>query len=69
MNLALCPHAAQYIFHKMGFATCWLAVYADDERGPKIFHSWYCIYTTSKKEAMNEQLMAYWKHNTLYRVN
>jgi len=38
MNLALCPHAANYILHKMGLATCWLAIYADDERWMEVFH-------------------------------
>jgi len=56
MDLALCPHAAKYILHKMGLATCWLAVYADDEWRTKVFH---CIYIHNiKKEAMNEQLSA-----------
>jgi len=36
MNLALCPHAAKYILHKMGLATCWLAVYVDDERRAEV---------------------------------
>jgi len=55
MNLALCPHVAKYILHKMVLAACWLAVYADDERWTKVFH---CIYIHNiKKEAMNEQLM------------
>jgi len=31
INPALCPHATKYILHKMGLATCWLAVYADNE--------------------------------------
>jgi len=56
MNLALCPHAAKYILHKMGLATCWLAVYADDERQTEVFH---CRYIHNiKKEVMNEQLLA-----------
>jgi len=41
MDLALCPHAAKYILHKMGLAACWLAIYADDERWAEVFH---CIY-------------------------
>jgi len=48
--------AAKYILHKMGLDTCWLAIYADDERWAEVFH---CIYIHNiKKEAMNEQLMA-----------
>jgi len=55
MDLVLCPHAAKYILHKMGLATCWLAVYADDERRAEVFH---CIYIHNiKKEAMNEPLL------------
>jgi len=41
MNVALCPHAAKYILHKMGLATCWLAIYADDERWLEVFHRIY----------------------------
>jgi len=56
MNLALCPHVAKYILHKMELATCWLAIYANDERWMEVFH---CIYIQNiKKEAMNEQLLA-----------
>jgi len=54
MNLALCPHAAKYILHEMGLATRWLAVYADNEWGLKIFHSWYSIYIHNIKKRSNE---------------
>jgi len=67
MDLALCPHEAKYMLHKMGLATCCLAVYADDERRREVFH---CIYIHSiKKEAMNEQLLAQLEAQYLYRVN
>jgi len=56
MNLALGPHVAEYVLHKMQLAACWLAVYADDERWTEVFH---CIYIDNiKKEAMNEPPLA-----------
>jgi len=45
INLALCPHAAKYILHKMGLAICWLSIYAGDERQMDVY-----IHTRSKKK-------------------
>jgi len=56
INPALRPHVAKYKLHKMGLATGWLAIYADDEWWPQIFHSIY-IHNI-KKITMNEHLMA-----------